>query len=140
MANILLNPLLWEDPTAHSPPSYWNGSAYEFISDGAGEFQEIDIINPVANGGDIVSFTMQVKTAATGPTINAYLGVNGTHVFSQSVNSIGIYTFTSAPLSTGDDVIFSLGTPGKIYNADILLTPTSPPDYLVKRLQFEVVA
>ncbi|MGA0588092.1 Ig-like domain-containing protein [Dyella sp. KRB-257] len=127
MANILLTASRWTDESNASPPAYWNGSTYEF-------FDQYDsgiapAISAVANAGDEVSFSLDIKVpGASGFTNTAQLKVNGVAVWTQDVSAVGTFSFTSAALAAGDAVEFTLFSDyGPIYKIDAVLTPTPDP-------------
>lgn len=129
MPNLLSNPSLWSDDQG-SPPAYWNGTSYDFISvDGAA----IEAIGAEALPSDgTVEFTLNVITPDT--TENpAYcrVQVNDVQVFLQSVAEAGSFEFASGLLSEGDNVIIDFMTIAAgpniypLYNGEFNITPTA---------------
>lgn len=121
MPNLLSTPSNWQDEAAGSPPSYWNGTAYEFL---ASYTSHPNTMTATAAVGDTVALTLQVNAAAThGTAFN--VNVNGSSVFANDLTATGAFTFTSAALSAGDTVELKFATLSgfEAYDLDASLTP-----------------
>lgn len=135
MPNILLDAYRWTDQKVSSatygasPPPQWNGSTYEFFDQYSSGFNAI--IGAVADAGDTVAFSLDVKVAGSPSGSAAELTVNGVAVWTQDVSAVGTFSFTSAALAAGDSVDFKVPSlPGDIYTLDAVLTPTPNPVFV----------
>lgn len=131
MANILLDAANWYDSDYGQPPSYWNGNTYDYIgSVPSGQFYggaTMQYMGTV-HAGDIIAFT--IKSTSADPT-EFGVTVNGSSVYSQTLETNQTYTFSSAALSAGDTVVVTLGVNDYLYSQDAVLMPTppQPPTY-----------
>ncbi|MGA0588729.1 hypothetical protein ACO2Q2_16620 [Dyella sp. KRB-257] len=130
MPNLLLTASRWKDEAGASPPSYWNGSTYEFFDQYNGGISPT--ISATANAGEIVSFSLDVKVPGSSSNTNtAALTVNALGVWTQDVGSVGTYSFSTGALAQGDAVQFALySSYGPIYKIDAVLTPTPNPSFV----------
>jgi hypothetical protein len=120
--NLLSDASKWTDEASASPPSYWNGTAYEFLS----AYSAAESISATAAAGDVVSFTMAVNAASTHTTALA-VTVNGTSVYTNDLQTLGDASFTSSALAAGDAVAIRFasqsGAGFEVYDLDVTLTP-----------------
>lgn len=129
MANIFGTAARWTDDASHSPPSYWNGTNYEFIGTDANEIS--DAIYAVAVAGDTIDFTLDIVTPAqTGFGSIIQVVINGTPIVSWNVETTGSYVYSSPTFSSGDTILVGVSSsysPGNLYGGDFRLTPAAPP-------------
>jgi hypothetical protein len=124
VANILLDAANWYDGSYGNPPSYWNGSTYDYIggiSTGKYFYGATMQYGGTIAAGDVVSFS--IKSTSADPA-TFHVSVNGTWVFSQILATGVVYPFTSAALNAGDTVTIALGVEDYSYSQDAILIPT----------------
>lgn len=121
MPNLLSDASKWTDEAGSSPPSYWNGTAYEFLTAYA---DTAPSMTATAAAGDTVEFAMAISAASTRDTA-LHVSVNGTDVYTNDLQTLGDASFTSSALSAGDEVAitFVAGSGFSAYDLDVTLTP-----------------
>ena len=128
VANLILSGARWTDEHGSSPPSYWNGTEFEFLDP-----SDSGVVHPrltaTANAGDIVSFVLDVTVpgnAGSAPNV-AQLTVNGSTVWTQDIGIIGSFTFNSGPLSASDAVEFEMFShDGPVYRIEAVMSSPLP--------------
>lgn len=136
MANLLSNPNLWVDDAGHTPPSYWNGTSYDFNSGpSGGPIQYIQLVGTAA-AGDTCAATFDNLTACTGAGLSSVVAqmvdLNGAAAspYYQSgtdMASVGSWSITTGSLLGGEKIQISANSQFLAYYAyDFTLTP--PPD------------
>jgi hypothetical protein len=127
VSNILLDGANWYDGNYGHPPSYWNGSVYDYIGNiGTQKYfygATMQYIGTIA-AGDIIS--LSIKSTSADPT-KFGITVNGASVFSQILATGVVYTFASSALSSGDTIIVNVGVGDSLYSQDAILTPVANP-------------
>ena len=128
MPNIFGVAARWTDNDGNSPPSYWSGTAYEFMASDNNAMS--DNITATVNAGDTISFTLDIVVPATtgfGSTIEVW--VNGDSVASWDAEAPGSYTYASSGLDPGDQVTVGVNSSysaGTLYGGEFVFTPPLP--------------
>ena len=117
MGNLLADASKWTDQAGGSPPSYWNGASYDFLS----AYGIAESITATATAGDVVAFDMTINAASTHVT-GLTVSVNGSSVYTNDLQTIGVASFTSATLAAGDVAAIRFGG-FEVYDLDVTLTP-----------------
>lgn len=126
MANLLDTAAGWQDEAGASPPSYWQGEAYEFLDGYASPAISMTYIGTIS-AGDVVGLLLLVNSAATRGT-SFRVQVNGDEVFTYDMGTVGSSEFTSAPLAPGDvvELIISTGPGFDAYDVDCSVRALGP--------------
>ena len=121
MPNLLSDASKWTDEASGNPPSYWNGTSYEFLTAYA---DTAPSMTATAAAGDTVGFEFTVGAVSTRDTA-LHVSVNGTDVYTNDLQTLGDASFTSSALSAGDEVAitFVAGSGFSAYDLDVTLTP-----------------
>lgn len=121
MPNLLSDASKWTDEAGGSPPSYWNGTSYEFLTTYA---DTAPSMTATAAAGDTVEFAMAISAASTRDTA-LHVAVNGSDVYTNDLQTVGDFSFTSDTLAAGDvvTITFVAGTGFSAYDLDVTLTP-----------------
>lgn len=117
MPNLLSDASKWTDEAGGSPPSYWNGTAYEFLT----AYGSAESMSAIAAAGDIVAFDLAVNAASTHAT-GLTVSVNSSPVYTNDLQTVGAASFTSGTLAAGDAVDIHFGG-FEVYDLDVTLTP-----------------
>jgi hypothetical protein len=121
VANLLSDASKWTDESDGNPPSYWNGTSYEFLTAYA---DTAPSMTATAAAGDTVGFEFTVGAVSTRDTA-LHVSVNGADVYTNDLQTLGDASFTSSALSAGDAVVitFVAGSGFSAYDLDVTLTP-----------------
>lgn len=126
MANILSDGENWYDSDYGEPPSYWNGSVYEYLGDsdtgiyyGGTSMQYAGTVH----AGDVVAGSI---TSTSADNTEFSVMINGTAVDSLELTTNQTYTFNHT-LTAGATVVITLGVGDYLYSQDAVLTPLNAP-------------
>jgi len=142
MPNLLSNPNLWVDDAGHTPPSYWNGTSYDFNSGpSGGPDQFIELIG-TASAGDTCAATMDNLAACQGSglstTIVQMRDLNDSPIPPYYQNGVDMESVGSWPITTGElaggEQIQIIGRSRSLafYAYDFTLTPPPAPKQLLR--------
>jgi hypothetical protein len=126
VVNILLDAPNWQDAGFGQPPSYWNGTTYDYIGDeNVGKYFDGASMQyeGTVNAGDFISLSIKSTSADLTTFV---VSVNGSPVFTQELATNTTYTFQQT-FAGGEVVSVSLGVGDFLYSQDAILTPALPP-------------
>lgn len=121
MPNLLSDASKWTDEAGGSPPSYWNGTSYEFLT----AYGNAESMSATAAAGDIVAFDLAVNAASTHAT-GLTVSVNSSPIYTNDLQTVGAASYTSDALAAGDAVDIHFGG-FEVYDLDVTLTPLTIP-------------